>query len=49
MSEIVVTRLYLDEQIVQMQIVFGLVVIAFLLVWIAFVKTPGSDNKRSKK
>lgn len=39
----------LTEQINQAQIAFGLGVIAFLLAWIAFVKTPGSDNKRSKK
>ena len=38
----------LTEQITQAQIAFGLAVIALLLAWIAFVRTPG-DNKPRKK
>lgn len=36
----------LTEQITQAQIAFGLAIIAFLLAWIAFVRTPSRDQSR---
>lgn len=40
----------LTEQVVQMQLVFGLIIVAFLLLWIAFVKIPrqGEDKQHKK-
>jgi len=38
----------LSEQITQAQIAFGLGVIAFLLAWIALVRTPGSSKSKKK-
>lgn len=39
----------LTEQIVQMQLVFGLIVVAFLLLWIAFVRIPGQGGDKHRK
>lgn len=39
----------LTDQIIQMQIVFGLIVVAFLLLWVAFVRIPKQPKRDTKK